>query len=111
MAHAISLARFALAPGILWAALQGSGRLACLGLLVAGATDILDGYVSRRTKSQSRFGRRLDSTADSMVLIATGAALVILNPAILKDSWPLLTATAILDPLSAGAPRRKPTKS
>ena len=110
MAHAISLARVALAPGILWAALQGSGRLACLALLVAGATDILDGYVSRRTKSQSRFGRRLDSTADSVVLIATSAALVIMHPAILNDSWPLLTAAAILYPLSAGAPRRTTTK-
>ena len=30
MAHAISLARAALAPAILWSALQGSGRLACL---------------------------------------------------------------------------------
>jgi len=110
MAHAISLARAALAPGILWAALQGSGRLACLALLVAGATDILDGYVSRWNKTQSTFGRRLDSMADSMVLLATSAALVILHPAILKDSWPLLTATAILYACSMGAPRRTTTK-
>ena len=40
--------------------------------LIAGLTDILDGFLARRWGAESKFGARLDSLADFVFVIAVG---------------------------------------
>ena len=40
--------------------------------LIAGLTDILDGFLARRWGEESRFGARLDSLADFVFVLAVG---------------------------------------
>tara|TARA_R110001592_G_scaffold30011_4_gene107946 strand:- start:698 stop:1264 length:567 start_codon:yes stop_codon:yes gene_type:complete len=59
------------APGFRWAAL--------LVYAVAAVTDVLDGWVARHFKQQSRLGKRLDPTADKL-LINLGFVFLAANP-------------------------------
>jgi phosphatidylglycerophosphate synthase len=93
VADALSAVRVLLIP-ILWAAaLLGNGRVVGIGLLVAGATDFLDGYLARRLKQESAKGARLDSLADNLLLISAAIWIELLHPEILRDN-PALIATA-----------------
>jgi len=56
----LSGARILLIPALTMAALAGNGRLLGFGLLLAGATDFLDGYLARRLSAASPRGARLD---------------------------------------------------
>jgi cardiolipin synthase (CMP-forming) len=86
---------------VLWpVALTGAGLLVGLGLIAAGLTDALDGYVARRTGRQSLRGARLDAVADIALMLSGGAWLQLLHPQIAADSWPILVATGILYGLS-----------
>jgi phosphatidylglycerophosphate synthase len=79
----------------LWsAAVLGNGRVVGLGLLVAGATDFLDGYIARRLKQESARGARLDSLADNILLISAAVWIELLHPEILRDNLGLIAATA-----------------
>lgn len=60
--------------------------------IAAGLSDILDGYVARKTGTTSRLGEKLDSFADFIMIVVL---LVILLP-VLDLSVPLLTLTAII---------------
>ena len=40
--------------------------------LIAGLTDILDGFLARRWGVESKFGARLDSLADFLFVLAVG---------------------------------------
>src|SRR5689334_21476078 len=95
---------------VLWPlALGGAGVLVGLGLVAAGLTDALDGYVARRTGRQSVRGARLDAVADIALMLSGAAWLELLHPQIAAESWPILVATAILYGLSllAGSVDRK----
>jgi len=56
-ANLVTLTRL-LVLGPLWFALSGNGRLAGFGLIVAGATDVIDGRLARRLRQESRHGAR-----------------------------------------------------
>src|SRR5258708_9531629 len=75
------------------AALLGSGRLVGVGLLVAGVTDFFDGYIARRLGQESKIGARLDSLADSLLLISAMAWIELLHPEILSQNTVLVVAT------------------
>ena len=60
--------------------------------LAAGLSDMLDGYVARKTKTASRLGEKLDSLADLIMIVVL---LIILLP-ILDLSRPLLLLTALI---------------
>lgn len=76
---------------LLWPlALVGQGRLLGLGLLAAGLTDVLDGYLARRLGTVSRFGARLDAVADLALLVSAAAWLWMLHPSLVADSWLVL---------------------
>ena len=93
VADALTGTRLMLIP-VLWsAALYGNGRLVGVGLLVAGATDFLDGYLARRLGQESRSGARLDSLADNLLLISAVAWIQLLHPELLRAST-LLVVTA-----------------
>ena len=52
--------------------------------VAAGVTDMLDGFIARRTNTESEFGARLDSIAD---LIFVVVCLVKILPAITVPTW------------------------
>lgn len=60
---------------------------------LAGLTDMLDGYVARRTNSESELGAKLDSIADLVLAIV---CLVIILPAIDLPAWLWVWVAAIV---------------
>ncbi|WP_334075025.1 CDP-alcohol phosphatidyltransferase family protein [Paenibacillus sp. A14] len=54
--------------------------------VVCGVTDILDGYIARRTHSSSKLGSMLDSIAD-MVLMSVILVVVLTTQQIAKEVW------------------------
>ena len=56
--------------------IQFSGLFASMVFIVAAVTDVLDGYLARRTQQVTRFGAFLDPVADKLI-IATALALII----------------------------------
>ena len=78
--NALSLARLGLTPVIFYC-LHRDGGTASSGtvvlLLIAIATDALDGMAARRLGQISRLGRILDPLADKVLVAAAGVALVL----------------------------------
>jgi phosphatidylglycerophosphate synthase len=91
VADTLSLARMVLAVAVAWCGLADQGRLALAALVTAAVTDILDGRFARR-RGATRFGLHLDAAADTTLLAATAAALLVLHPAILDLAVLLLAA-------------------
>ena len=60
--------------------------------LLAGVSDMLDGFIARRTGTASAFGAKLDSAAD---LLFIGVCLVRIVPALHLPLWALLWAAGI----------------
>jgi cardiolipin synthase len=89
----LTFGRILLLPPLWLAALAGSGRLVAIGLVLAGLSDALDGYLARRLGQATALGVRLDALADSLLLISAAAWLTILHPALLREG-PLLVAVA-----------------
>lgn len=77
-------------------AMSGQGRLVGLGLVAAGVTDVLDGYLARRLGQASPRGARLDAIADTVLLVSAAAWLQLLHPEIASDNGALLAATAAI---------------
>jgi cardiolipin synthase len=70
--NALSLLRLIGVPVFLWLVLVPQADIAAFVLLVvAGATDWLDGYLARRLNQQSRIGVLLDPLADRLYIAAT----------------------------------------
>lgn len=93
IADVLSGARLLLIP-ILWlAAVLGNGSFVGIGLLVAGATDFLDGYLARRLGQASESGARLDSLADNLLLVSAFAWIELLHPEILRENAGLVAVT------------------
>jgi len=96
IADVITSLRVALLP-IIWSfALLGQGYLVGLGLVLAGLTDILDGYLARRLGQVSARGARLDTAADILLLISAAAWIGLLYPEIVVENGLLLAVTLLL---------------
>jgi phosphatidylglycerophosphate synthase len=93
IADLLSGMRLLLIPIIWIAAVVGNGRLVGIGLLVAGATDFLDGYLARLLKQESSAGARLDSLADNLLLGSAMAWIELLHPEILRENTALVVVT------------------
>ena len=90
--NALSALRMLLAPASLVAALAGS-RPWFAGLLAAGLlTDAFDGYLARRLKAESDFGRKLDSAADYATMLIGIAGIALLWPDIMHRELPWVFA-------------------
>jgi phosphatidylglycerophosphate synthase len=77
--------RLALVP-VLWGlAVLEQPRLVAAGLLLAGLTDVLDGFLARRLGQSSAFGSALDSVADTLIVRSGIAWLALLKPALFSD--------------------------
>ena len=99
----LSGARILLIPVLTIAALAGNGRLVGFGLLLAGATDFLDGYIARRLGAATPRGARLDALADNLLLVSALAWLLWLHAEILTTSWALIAAACAVHVASLGA--------
>jgi cardiolipin synthase (CMP-forming) len=66
--NAITVSRMVMALPLLWLLAQGHYRPALVLALVAGATDVLDGFLAKRYHWQSVLGGILDPVADKLLL-------------------------------------------
>jgi cardiolipin synthase len=79
LANWITSSRFLLAPLILWQLTRGTAQgvvWALILLLVAGLTDVVDGWAARSRNEVSELGKILDPLADKLV---TGGVLLALT--------------------------------
>lgn len=67
----LSIVRLLLVPVFLWLLLIGEEGIALVTLIVASATDYLDGYFARRLNQVTRIGQLLDPAADRLYILAT----------------------------------------
>ncbi len=104
--NALTLLRLALIPffiAVYLAADDGSSWAAGWIFLVAGVTDQVDGFLARRWRVESRFGRLADPLADRLMIDAAvillwlegklpwpGALVIVLRDAILVGGYRLL---------------------
>ena len=90
MANALTVSRIVLSVALLALPALSPGFLIVYAL--AGVTDMLDGYVARRTGTESDFGARLDSIADLVLVVV---CLVKILPAIVVPTWLWIWVAAI----------------
>ncbi|MDF2935053.1 MAG: CDP-alcohol phosphatidyltransferase [Paenibacillaceae bacterium] len=67
-ANAITLSRIVLLPFLPLA--YGDAGLFCTLYLICGATDMVDGWIARKTGTHSQLGAKLDSAADLILFAA-----------------------------------------
>lgn len=82
MANIITLLRFPLSAALLFLSALSPAFLAVYA--AAGVTDMIDGFVARKTHTESTFGARLDSAAD---IVFVAVCLVKLLPALGLPMW------------------------
>ena len=66
----ITLLRFFLVPGVVYAALTGEMGWAFAGFLIAGVSDGVDGFIARQFNQKSELGAYLDPIADKLLLVS-----------------------------------------
>ncbi len=93
MADTLSWLRLLLIP-LLWVlAVLGNGRIVGVGLVAAGVTDALDGFLARKLGQASSHGARLDSIADNLLLLSAMVWIELLHPEIARENAALIAAT------------------
>ena len=90
MANALTFCRIVLSVALLAPPALSPAFLALYTL--AGVTDMLDGYVARRTGAESDLGARLDSIADFVLIVVCLAKIL---PAISVPTWLWIWVAAI----------------
>lgn len=68
--NVICLLRIALIPPIVWLLLQADYRNALILVVVAGVSDMLDGWLAKQFGWQTRIGGLLDPLADKLLLVS-----------------------------------------
>ena len=91
MANALTICRIALSVALLIPAAFSPAFFVLYTL--AGVTDMFDGYVARRTGTESELGARLDSIADLTLVVV---CLVKILPAIAAPTWLWIWMAAIV---------------
>ncbi len=65
--------------------------LSLLVFVIASFTDFLDGWLARRLKQESEFGKFIDPVADKFLVISSLIAIIALDPSFdFFDSWMIL---------------------
>lgn len=91
MANALTICRIALSIALLIPAAFSPAFFALY--VLAGVTDMFDGYVARRMGTESELGARLDSIADVVLVVV---CLVKMLPAIAVPAWLWIWVAAIV---------------
>lgn len=90
----ISLVRVAFVAPLVFAILNGHSVFAFLLFTIVVTSDLLDGFVARRTDQASRFGTLVDHSADAFFVVSiTGFGAFV---GVLPTALPLLIATAFM---------------
>lgn len=84
----LTATRIALMPAVLAAAVAGSRSWFTALIAAALATDALDGFLARRLKAFSEFGRKLDSAADYVTLVTGVWGIALLWPDVMRRELP-----------------------
>jgi phosphatidylglycerophosphate synthase len=87
--------RLLLIPVLWLVALMNLPGYVGIGLILAGLTDCLDGFLARRCNRVTAFGSKLDSLADNLLIPSTIVWVFLLRPEI-PAHHPVLTLTTIL---------------
>ena len=95
-ADRLTALRLALIP-VLWVvAVLGLPFYLGIGVAIASATDVLDGYLARRSRQSTPFGSHFDSVADHLLSASMLIWLVWLRPNFFREQLPLLLLWAAL---------------
>lgn len=84
----LTATRIALMPAVLASAVAGSRPWFTALIAAALATDALDGFLARRLRALSEFGRKLDSAADYVTLVAGVWGIALLWPDVMRRELP-----------------------
>ncbi|HEX3000070.1 MAG TPA: CDP-alcohol phosphatidyltransferase family protein [Armatimonadota bacterium] len=91
VANAVTLARIPLAVSLLWIPPLGTPFVAIY--LLCGISDMVDGFIARKTRTTSALGAKLDSTADFiMVAVLIGILYPVIRPPLPILIWIVLIA-------------------
>jgi cardiolipin synthase len=71
----ITLGRILLVPILVWAIAAGEMRIAFLLFLVAGLSDLVDGFLAKRFNMATELGAYLDPLADKAMIVSIYVAL------------------------------------
>lgn len=77
LANSITTIRLVLIPFIIFFILNSNWFAVLAVIIIAGITDMLDGWVARITKTQTQFGSVYDSTVDKAFVLSAVIALTI----------------------------------
>ena len=75
----LTIIRFLLIPFIIFSVIAGNYILAFILFTISGITDIADGFIARKYKLISNFGKLMDPLADKLTQISMLTILVINN--------------------------------
>jgi len=67
----LTLSRILLTPVLIWSMVNHRLNLALVVFIIAGMTDVLDGFIARLFHQKSRFGAILDPLADKFLLVSS----------------------------------------
>ena len=84
----LTATRLALMPAVLAAAVAGSRPWFTALIAAALATDALDGFLARRLRAFTEFGRKLDSAADYVTLVTGVWGIALLWPDVMRRELP-----------------------
>lgn len=80
VANILTLLRLLSVPALVWLAWTGGARPFLYLLILAMATDVVDGQLARWRKQTSTFGTQLDSAADALLYVVLPVCLYWLKP-------------------------------
>lgn len=75
----ITILRFLLVPGVIYAMLSDRMDYAFAGFLIAGVSDAVDGFIARQFDQRSELGAYLDPVADKALLVSVFVVLGIIE--------------------------------
>lgn len=110
----ITVLRFLLVPGVIYALLTGRMEWAFAGFLLAGISDGVDGFIARQFNQRSELGAYLDPVADKLLLVSVFVVLGLMGQlplwlvvaAVSRDA--LIVAAVLLSSVMARPVEMKP---
>jgi len=77
----ISFIRLIIAPIVLWLLIQKNYSLALILFIIAGVSDLIDGYIARKWNQRSTLGAYLDPLADKLLVVLCVGYFVVIGDA------------------------------